>query len=473
VEECKIRKPRSNMKHITSFFTERNLSLTMYIVGTLWVIFQIIIVFLFWGAPQFSDPGLYMQLAEKCFQNGEWYPLVEDIYSNFMFAPAFVNFLILQLKIFGTMNFNAVLNIIMNIGIAMQIYYLGKKLFTVKTATIAVIFWCLLYNNTKAVWLNYSEIPFLFIVLGCFCLCMHQSFIRLFAAGILFAIANWIRPLVPIFLIPVLVYLFLNKCTWKHYITLFVPLLVTILIIGFAAQKKMGYFVYQSTTSVFNLIMVANDNATGGYVPVSIDSTSCGYIENSECYTFKERDSIRMARSINWIKQHPDKYAVSYIKRAYRLYRVGGIPWSDHDRWMYLRINQLDTIPSVAEIQSLFESGEISRMEYLSFTPKKDRGVEISIIENLYSLLNKIKKTFTYKLILFIFCLALIVRRKEWWSPKGVLLLFLLFFTAGSAIFPVESRYSYPMMFAIVLIAAYGVEYFIEKREKSPDDTHS
>jgi len=212
-------------------------------------------------------------------------------------------------------------------------------------------------------------------------------------------------------------------------------------------------------------------------------STGTGVIENEETYTFKERDSIRMARSINWIKQHPNKYAVSFIKRAYKLYRVGGAAWSDglgssriyYNMWR----NQQDTIPSVAEIQSLNDTGQISRMEYLTFMPEKDRLIKITTIKKIFFLVNKkISKTFTYNLILFLFCLALIVHRKEWWSSKGVLLLFLLTFTAGTALYPVEPRYSYPMIFAIVLIAAYGVEYFTDleitvKRNKMPNDVHS
>jgi hypothetical protein len=35
----------------------------------------------------------------------------------------------------------------------------------------------------------------------------------------------------------------LKKYSWKYYTTLFVSLLAAVLIIGFAAQKRMGYFV--------------------------------------------------------------------------------------------------------------------------------------------------------------------------------------------------------------------------------------
>jgi hypothetical protein len=75
-------------------------------------------------------------------------------------------------------------------------------------------------------------------------------------------------------------------------------------------------------------------------------------------------------------------------------------------------------------------------------------------------------------MLIFFACTLFIYRKKwwtirRWWSPKGILLFFIIIDVAGTCIFPNSPRFHYPMMFAIVLIAAYGVEYFIEKCKKT------
>jgi hypothetical protein len=131
---------------INRYFTERNLTLAMLCIGALWIVSQIIVIAVFWGKPQYYDAAYYLHLATKSSANGSWYPFVKNMHDDFIVAPGFINYLILQIKLFGTVNVNAIFNLLMNIGIAAEIFYLGKKFFSPKTAAISVIFWCMLYS---------------------------------------------------------------------------------------------------------------------------------------------------------------------------------------------------------------------------------------------------------------------------------------------------------------------------------------
>ena len=71
----------------------------------------------------------------------------EHLYYSYLWAPGLINFFILQLKLFGTVNFNMVFNLLMNLGIVYEIYWLAKRFFSTRTALLSVIFYNLLYSN--------------------------------------------------------------------------------------------------------------------------------------------------------------------------------------------------------------------------------------------------------------------------------------------------------------------------------------
>jgi len=409
----------------------------MKVVILIWLLIQTFLIIHFWDHPQGSDQGEYMRIAKECFDAGEWYPTTKHIYTNYIWAPGFINYLILQLKIFGTLNTNMLFNLLMNIGIIILIFQLGKYFFTEKTATIAVILWCFLYSNLMIVIPAGTEIPFLFLALAGFTLCLHPKSGALFIAGILFALANWVRPLVLIFMVSIVVYMFLNKYKWFHYITLFFAFFLTITIIGSITKDKMGYFVYQSTTSGFNLIMTSNDKAYGGVASSLMkDTTSTVYIENRAMYTFAQRDSIWKARSIEWIKQNPVRFCVLGLKKIGGLYIEDS--WSDRP-----------ILGGAGFIDSYAVAGKVSKKALLS------KMIKMGL------------KSLMYYFVLIACFYSFIVNRKEFLSMKSILLLLLIAGTLGTCLFAVSPRYHYPFLFIIVLFAAYGIEQWISRHNST------
>lgn len=401
----------------------------------LWILSQIAIIIYFWAAPQGSDQGAYIKTAFLCFEQDEWYPMQQHIYSYYIWAQGLINFLILQLHLFDTVNLNPIFNMFMNIGILYEVYYLSERFFSKRTAYIAVVAYCLLYSNVMVVLPAGTEVPFLFLTLTAFCLCLSGNIKALFLAGVLFALANWIRPLVVLFLPAVLIYLFYKKSQWSKYIALILPLVLITYSIGSVTEKKIGYFVFQSTTSGVNLIMTANDKAYGGVATsLASDTTSTVHIKDIENYTFVQRDSIWKARSLEWIKENPLQYT-----KLFGL-KLGGL--FIEDSW--------------ADRPILGGSGFIDQAAH----GKKSRANFIKKIAGMAA------KSLIYYVIGFLFLYSLYTNRRDVVSLKGLILLILLLGVGATCLFSVSPRYHYPFLFVIVIWAAYGVDQYLLRKQK-------
>lgn len=406
-------------------------------MSIVWIIVQIVMIAYFFNTEQRSDQGAYMAIARDCFENGEWYPMQKHVYSSYIWAPGLINYFILQLKIFGTLKLNMVFNLLMNVGILYEVYYLARRFFSVQTAYISVIVFCLLYSNYFVVLPAGTEIPFLFLSLTAFCLCLNtgRKVGLLVLAGVLFAVANWIRPLVIIFVPVAVLYMIVNRYRWQHYVSLLLPIVCIISIIGISTKNKIGYFNYQSTTSGVNLIMTANDAAYGGVaVYVVDDTTNIAYIKDAEKLTFVERDSIWRSRAVQWIKENPVRYAKLYCMKLGGLYI--------EDSWPDRPILGGDGFVGQAASGNTSDSALYKRIFYM------------------------FSRSLVYYIIGICFLYALIVRRKEIFTPKGWVLLVLLLGTLSTCLLAVSPRYHYPFLFAIIIWGAYGIETFFDRKRK-------
>jgi ABC-type multidrug transport system fused ATPase/permease subunit len=404
-------------------------------IAILWVIAQIVLIVCFWGHPQVSDMGAYISMAQHCFANGQWYPMTEHVYSNFIWAPGFINYLILQLHIFGTINLNAVLNLFLNIAMLFEVYYLGQKFFSKRTGLFSAIIFCLLYSNLLIVLGANTEVPFMFLCLSALCLIFSGKWKYIILAAILFALANWIRPLVIIFLFASVVYFVITKTKFYNYIALIVPYIFVLFIIGTVTEKKIGYFVYQSTTSGANLIQTAHDKAYGGVQTyLHRDTSSTCYIENANELTFIQRDSTYKARAVEWIKKNPMRYTVLYFKKFVGLYIEDS--WADRSHF-----------EGAAMVQG-FVAGHVDKNTFM------------------LRILHMGSRSLVYYFVMILFLISMWVNRKELLSIKGLLLLIFISGTMMTCILAVSPRYHYPFMFAIILYAAYGIDTLLERKRQ-------
>jgi len=456
LEKIKLNTKEGFIMKIKYYFGDERLLLkTTLCVAALWIAAQMVLIVCFWGASHqdTSGIGLYIAIAQRCFENGQWYPMAKDVYSLQelspplvwgIWNPGYINYLILQLHVFGTVNFNAVLNLFLNIAMLFEVFYLGKKFFSKRTGLVSAIIFCLFYSNLMVVLDTNTENPFLFLCLSGLCLVFSGKWKYVIAASLLFALANWIRPLAIIYLLACALYFFITKAKFYNYAALIIPYVLALFIIGTITHKKIGYFVYQSTTSGYNLLATSYDGAKGNVVNYIFENEGgAGFIDNMDSLTFAQKDSIWKSRAFSWIRKHPVKFGTLFLKKIPALYLHDAWPFG----WYYWRD---------AAITQNFFSGGSNAAQKAVFVKK---------------LLSQALLSIPYYLTFPLFFYALWINRREVFTVKAVFLVLLAAGTAITCIFNVATRYHYPFIFTVIIYAAWGLDTLIEKNtnnDKTP-----
>lgn len=403
----------------------------------LWIAIQLLLIIVFWNVDQRSDQGAYIDIATDYYLRGSWYPDIKELYSSYIWAPGLINMFIAELHIFGSIKANYFINLLLNINILINVWYLANRFFSKRTADITIVLFCFTYSNIMAVLPAGTEIPFLSLAITAFSLSLsNKSIVKLILAGIFLALANWIRPLAVIFISVILLYMLLNKSKVIHYGAFITPIIIFTLAFGWMAKRHMGHFAFQATTSGVNLIMTANDRAYGGVATSLLrDKSSTCYIENAKQYTYLEKDSIWKARSIEWIKEHPAKFAGLYVAKLAGMYV--------EDSW--------------AERPIIGGDGFVDKAAH-------GKADKMAIIKRV---INMVGKSLTYYVVLLLSVISLFKYRKELITDKGYVMLICLLGTLATCIFSVTPRYHYPFLFALIIWAAYGIDmYLLRKTDK-------
>ena len=401
----------------------------MYVVLVIWLVAQIITLVYYRNTPQFSDAKDYEALAAHCYAVGTFYPDSSQVYSRFIFNPGYVNYLVLHLMVFGSLSLVGFFNILLNLLIAFEIFYLCKSLFNKNVAYIAVILYCLLPSNVLLVQPHLTEILFLALTFGAICLVRKDRYGAIVLAGVLFALANWVRPVVVLFVLPLLLYMIFNRFNYRNYLAMFVPFLLCVLLIAGAAKQNSGHFIIQASTGGYNLLQGANDEMNGGYGNACFKEGKIGYIENEDALTYAERDAIWKERSVRWVLDHPMKY-VGYIP-----VKMARMWWGD---------------------------------DYLDGFLSSDApfyGTHPTTRDKLGRVLSGAMFSLTYYIIMACFCVALFSLRKKMTKNDWLLLLPLILGTLMQALIYGTQRYHYPYMPIVVLFAAWWIYSKLTKKD--------
>lgn len=408
--------------------------ITLY-VTTLWIILQIVLVIVYWSHPQGPDQQGYMRHALQNYAIGSTYPSMLNINDQYLQSPGMVNYLIIQHALFGTTTFaiDKLFNILLNIGILANIFYLAKRFFSKNTANISVILYCIMPTNLFAPIWHLSELPYLFLALSGFSLSINKKYTPIIVAGILYAVAHTFRPLVLAFLLTSLVYYIIKKRNVIFYICVLIPYIVILFTIGTHNKTNTGYFVTSSTTGGYNLIMTANDNAHA-WPDFSLfsDTTNIAYIPNVHQMSFAEKDSIYKERAISWIKNNPIHYIKLYMEKIGRLWSgdVWSIPpFSKWDNYDYIRLQPESQQPRLVLIRRIIQAFE---------------GIP-------------------YYALVILFFLTVCKKRRDCFSTKGLFLFILLLGTAGTCLFTVEVRFHYPYLFCLTIWGAHGLACYMNR----------
>ena len=411
------------------FLFHMNLNRIFLLIICLWLFAQIVLIAILWDYPLSGDCNLYNTLAVNSFVRHTLYP---NNINELIVAEPLVNSLVAQLHLFGTYNTNKIVNLLMNVGILWSVYQIGIKLFNKRTAIIGCCLFCLIYSNTVIVVGNRTEIPFVFFLLFSFAIIRPQTK-YVIISGICLGLAEWYRPLMPIFIPGILIYMWCERYKKHFYIVLSLSITFSLVGIGLFNKQQTGFFFLHPSTAGANLLMTANDKAYGGTALQLLDDPEVVPPMAKNVSAF-QKDSIYMDLAKTWIAEHPIEYAELYVRK------IGGL---------YIE----DSWPDRSIMQS---SGKLA--EYIL---TKDYSNLIKMVSLM------LIKSMVYYAVLLLFIYSLITNKKEVFIKKGTILLSLFLATLATCILVVSSTYHYPYMFSIILWAAYGIDQIIAKKRKT------
>ncbi len=257
---------------------------------------------------QVGDAKSYMDLAGYCADHDTWYPGTRDLIAHYIFGNGFVNIHAFFQRIYPTMTWVYVLNMVFTQVIVLCTADIAAQLTgRMQTGCIAMTMVCLMGGIWGEVVAARTELCFMaFAFLSLSCLLRRKTGFMLLS-GVLFALANWVRPLLVVFLPAMLFYMVLKRVNIRKVAVFFVGLILVIALIGAGSYQRMGKFIYQAQTMGVNMLMGANDEADGSYMSTMFGEGKAGYIpdEQRKVMTFDQYDEEYKSRAIAWILENP------------------------------------------------------------------------------------------------------------------------------------------------------------------------
>lgn len=369
------------------------------------------------------DANTHIQMALSSIAHGEYfYPNKHWIYYLYSSTPGWINHIILCLSLGLGIKSVLYLNVLFNTGIGVLLYKITKKIFSNKIAHISLIIFSLYPTWIISPRIANSEIPYLFyMMLGVWFLLKNKWYF-FFSAGICFAMANWIRPFLPILLLFGIIILYLRfKKKWYPYLYFMSGTVISILTIGIITYNHIGHFEYQSVTQGINMLMCAWDGTTGDFTTQICEKGYSGYIENMNSVPYWEKNAYWTHQAITWILQNPIKWLSFIPHRIITLFGSDTFYFVSYDNNCHI-----ETIPNHFPKLSVYEW--------------------LFIINHIY-----------YYIILATAFVGTILGLKKKNTIIIIIFLFLLASTGATVLAPGINRYHMVMMPFIIMLSAYFI----------------
>ena len=394
-----------------------------------------------------SDSLYYLNLAQDCIEQGEFYPAKIQLFEDYLVAPLYINILIIILKIHNSILTIEFFNLIIILLQILILYKLTIKIFSRNVALLSMILY-LFYINTIGLMLqNYTELFFLLLISSSIYFLNGKKKLEFIFAGILMGAAIAVRPLGWALLISVLLLQVLTsikiKKPFTEYFYFYFGTGLFVLVFGGLVFLHFGKFEYTSTTGPVNLLIGANDDATGGFNALVHEKGKTGFIEDADSLTYIQKGEFYKHQAIDWISENP----IEWIALApLKLFHTYG--WDD------ISISNLlgfETTNFARVLRVMISNGDLNQeLPHTSITSKIIYFV-ILIITHLYY----------YLLLMSILAgVYFYLRYQTRISTKNIILLFCLFATLMIMITVGTPRYKYPMF---VLLLPFAADYLTNK----------
>ncbi len=273
----------------------------------LYVTIQLLLVLLF-PVEYRSDSARYFNLAQDCLQANSFYPAPQHLYSYYILAPLFMNILVVLLKFSNSIFIISTFNLLLNSLQLFLIYKLSVNIFNRKVAAITVLLYILYINNLGFIVSNYTELLYGVLVLTALIFYIRKGNLNYFISGLLIGASISVKPIGYTLIIAFILFYVYNKIKFnKSYPVsrIIIGVITFISVFGLFNQLHFGRFIVTASTGPINIIMGANDNATGGYKDEVFKPGNEGYVANGDSMTYSEKNDFFREKSLDWITSNP------------------------------------------------------------------------------------------------------------------------------------------------------------------------
>ena len=430
------------MRAVISFFTAH----IKYIL-VIYVLVQLIYIF-FFSVPYKSDSLYHYQLAVSSLNQQSVYPSVNHLYEDYLIAPLFVNLQVLFLSIMNTTYTVGLLHVILNLLQLFVLYNITIKIFNKETAIIFVVLYILYLPNIGFILLNMTEVLFGLLFSLSLLFLLKGSIKDIFLSGLFTAASIGVRPTGWALLASLMLFMFIYNFAKvsKKVLTFGTGAILFFLIIGTATYISSGHFVISSVNYGTNLLIGANDDATGAFNDRVFNEGKAGFINNPQSKTYIEKQRYWYGRALNWIMENPIEWIKVFPVKLVHIYI-----WDDYaispllhmQDWNLYRIMKQIVIEENSE-KLLMDTPIYKRILYIS----------LQILHHIY-----------YFLIVLIFIFLVIKKFKYIKLEKANILLLIVI---GFSLFiPLISfgdpRFKYPDILLIMIIISPYINSFHSK----------
>lgn len=428
-------------------FLEKNLTYLLIF----YLIVQLIYI-TFFPVNYQSDSHYYYRLVEECVDANSFYPAPKHLYEDYISAPLYINLLFILLQIYNSPFAIGLLNILLNFLQIFMLYKISEKIFNKRTANLVTIIYIFYLNNLGMVLLNYTELFFGVLIFLSIYFYFKESAVYSFLAGIFVAASIGVRPLGWALLAAyffIYLYFVLKKIkTKRNFFHLSFGVLIFIFSFGIFNQFHFGKFIYTSTTGPVNLLIGANDDATGAYNDDVFEKGKAGFILDSTKKTYIEKGDIWKIRALNWVSDNPVKWiSLIPIKTAYIFL------WDDIAISPLMNLQDWDLFHIAKHL--------ILKKSFNGLMPKS--GIPEKII---YLTMQSLNYIYYFLIIFLIFSTVIILKKERSYNIYNVILVlfsaFGIFITVIAYGLP---RYKYPFIIALMPYAGYKLNLFLNNKQ--------
>lgn len=419
----------------------------LYIATIAYLLLLLIVLAIFGYTPTNDGEG-YIDFANICIAQRQPYPCASLYLGQpFVWNPGSINLVVLSLWLSGSLTPLLILLCILKALSALLTAKIAQHLFGDKTAVISILIFILYPNNWGQSTMILSEIPMIFLILSAIIIALKypSKIFPMLLGGILIGIANWFRPVAPIFLLVIILYfvLFFRRVALRSSLMLIAGFAFMVCVFGGETYIRTGHFIYQSSSFWYNMAQNAYDGATVDphYGQELYKKGTPRYIEGREQKTCFECEKIWKSRCMPWLLSHKMEYLGKIPGRLFNMYV------NDYDNVAAFLYDKSKAENCYITIPYRHLSSEIGNLSFAQYVALLCLAMYIVII------------------ITSVAGCVVLLKRRQWQSlflPAAIFIggsLALVLLTQG------ETRFKDPYMPFIMMLSAVYINSIIKKKK--------